>query len=231
MIMPLGTSHKNKSRDKPKDSASARKRLSMPIKAKCHLTDMGPEKYKKAIERLMAGVLAATVAKEISKEFPGVPIPLLAQKLRRARAAAKDALARLKLEQANHQLSQSRIKDIHHSSMQVLSALISITHLQRTRVERFYQQELQQSTPNPRLNALINDYCAQLAQVQKAQFDLGINEFKGPLNGMRGVIDKRTWPDGTHQERHVFEAIAAVEEIFRKRGIPEHPQLTEGNER
>jgi hypothetical protein len=45
----------------------------MPIKAKCHLTDMGPEKYKKAIERLMTpGVQAATVAKEISKEFPGV---------------------------------------------------------------------------------------------------------------------------------------------------------------
>jgi len=62
----------------------------MPIKAKCHLEDMGPEKYQKAIERLLAGVLAATVARDISKEFPGVPIPLLAQKLRRARAWDRD---------------------------------------------------------------------------------------------------------------------------------------------
>jgi hypothetical protein len=119
----------------------------MPIKAKCHLEDMGPDKYRKAIERLLAGALAATVAKEISKEFPSVPIPLLAQKLRRARAAAEDALARLKLERANHQLSQSRITDIHHPSMQVLSALISVTLLQKARVDRFYLKELQQSHP------------------------------------------------------------------------------------
>jgi hypothetical protein len=73
----------------------------MPIKTKCDLRGMGPEKYQKTIERLMMpGVLAATIAKEITKEFPGMPIPLLAQKLRRARAAAEAASARLKLEQA-----------------------------------------------------------------------------------------------------------------------------------
>jgi hypothetical protein len=196
----------------------------MPIKAKCHLTDMGPEKYKKAIERLLTGVLAATVAKDISKEFPGVPVPLLAQKLRRARKVAEDASAQLKLEQANQHLSQSLIKDIHHSSMQVLSDLISITKLQRARVDRLYQEELKSSRPIPALNGLINDYCAQLAQVQKIQFDLGVNEFKGPMQGMRGVIDRRTLHDGTHQERHVYEAVARAEEIFRKRGIAmEHP--------
>jgi hypothetical protein len=59
--------------------------VSMPIKAKCHLEDLGREQYHKAIERLLAGVLAATVAKDISKEFPGVPIPLLAQRLTRSR--------------------------------------------------------------------------------------------------------------------------------------------------
>jgi hypothetical protein len=206
----------------------------MPIKAKCHLEDMGPEKYQKAIERLLAGVLAATVAKDISREFPGVPTPLLAQKLRRARAAAEDALARLKLEQANHQAlikdQAERIKDIHHSSMQVLSALISVTLLQEARVDRFYLKELQQSHPLPQLNGLINEYCAQLAQIQKAQFDLGVNEFKGPLTGMRGVVDRRTLPDGTHQERHVYEAVQKVEEIFRKRGITldqtDYPQLS-----
>jgi hypothetical protein len=200
----------------------------MPIKAKCHLEDMGPDKYQKAIERLLAGVLAATVAKDISKEFPGVPTPLLAQKLRRARAAAEDALARLKLEQANHQLSQSRIKDIHHSSMQVLSRLINVADLQMARVERWYAEELKQSCPYPGLSGLINEYCDTLIKVQKLQFDLGINEFKGPLSGMRGVIDKRTLPDGTHQERHVYEAIARAEEIFRKHGIEiDHPQLSE----
>jgi hypothetical protein len=174
------------------------------------------------------------VAKDISEEFPGVPIPLLAQKSRRGRAAAEAASARLKLEQANHQLSQSRITDIHRSSMQVLSALISVTLLQKARVDRFYLKELQQSHPLPQLSGLINEYCAQLAQIQKAQFDLGINEFKGPLSGMRGMIDKRTLPDGTHQERHVYEAVQKVEEIFRKRGITldpqtDHPQLKEGD--
>jgi hypothetical protein len=203
----------------------------MPIKARCHLEDMGPEKYKKAIERLLDGVLAATVAKDISKEFPGVPIPLLAQKLRRARVAAEAASAQLKLEQANHQLSQSRINDIHRSSMQVLSALISVTLLQKARVDRFYLKELEQSHLMPQLTGLINEYCGQLAQIQKAQFDLGINEFKGPLSGMRGVVDRRSLPDGTHQERHVYESIAKVEEIFRKRGIPiDHPQLSDGGE-
>jgi hypothetical protein len=80
----------------------------------------------------------------------------------------------------------------------------------------------------PQLNGLINDYCAQLAQIQKAQFDLGINGFKGPLTGMRGVVDRRSLPDGTHQERHVYESIAKVEEIFRKRGITvDDPQLSD----
>jgi hypothetical protein len=202
----------------------------MPIKATCHLQDMGPEKYKKTIERLLVpGVLAATVAKEISKDFPGMPIPLLAQKLRRARAAAEAASTKVKLEQANHKASQSRITDIHHSSMQVLSDFISITKLQRSRIDRMYLEELKQPRPIRLLNTIIRDYCAQLAQVQKIQFDLGINEFKGPLSGMRGVIDKRTLPDGTHQERHVYEAVSAVKEIFRKRGIKvEHPQVTAG---
>jgi hypothetical protein len=201
----------------------------MPFKAKCHLENMGPEKYRKVIERLLTGVLAATVAKDISKEFPGVPVPLLAQKLRRARAAATIASAQLKLQQANQHLSQSRIKDVHHSSMQVLSDLISITKLQRARVDRLYQEELKLSQPIPALNRLINDYCAQLAQVQKTQFDLGVNEFKGPMQGMRGVIDRRSPPDGTHEERHVYEAVAAVQEIFRKRGIAA-PQLADGSQ-
>jgi hypothetical protein len=71
------------------ETSPKKEELSKPIKAKCHLEDMGPEKYKKAIEHLLAGVLAATVVREISKEFPSVPLPLLAQKLRRARAAAE----------------------------------------------------------------------------------------------------------------------------------------------
>jgi hypothetical protein len=83
----------------------------------------------------------------------------------------------------------------------------------------------------PQLNGLISEYCAQLAQIQKAQFDLGINEFKGPLTGMRGVIDRRRLPDGTHQDRHVYEAVQRVEENCRKRGITlEEPQLTEVSE-
>jgi hypothetical protein len=202
----------------------------MPNKAMCDLKDMGPEKYQKTIKRLMMpGVLAATIAKEISKDFPGMPIPLLAQKLRRARAAAEAASAKLRLEQANHQASQSRIEAVHDSSMQVLSDLISITKLQRSRIDRLYLEELGQRRPVRLLNTIIRDYCAQLAQVQKIQFDLGINEFKGPLSGMRGVIDKRTLPDGTHQELHVYEAVAAVEEIFRKRGIRmEQPELGAG---
>lgn len=126
----------------------------------------------------------------------------------------------------------SRLKDIHHSAMQVLSRLINVADLQMVRVERWYAEELKQSRPYPGLSGLINEYCDTLIKVQKLQFDLGINEFKGPLSGIRGVIDKRNFPDGTHQERHVYEAIAAVEEIFRKRGInTENPELTEGNER
>jgi hypothetical protein len=53
-----------------------------------------------------------------------------------------------------------------------------------------------------------------LAQIEKAQFDLGINEFKGPLSGMRGVVDRRSLPDGTPQERHVYESIAKSRRSF-----------------
>jgi hypothetical protein len=189
----------------------------MPIKAKCHLTDMGPEKYKKAIERLMTpGVPAATVAKEISKEFPGVTLLRLAATLARTRRALNAEAIRIKLVQEHSKNRESRLKDIHHSSMQVLSRLINVADLQMARVERWYAEELKQSRPFPGLSGLINEYCDTLTKVQKLQFDLGINEFKGPLSGIRGVIDKRTLPDGTHQQRHVYESIARVEEILAR---------------
>jgi hypothetical protein len=176
---------------------------------------------------MVPGVLAAAVAKRNQQRFPRYAYFILSQNLRRARSKADAASARIKPEQANHQASQSRIEAIHDSSMQVLSDLISITTLQRSRIDRLYLEELRQRRPIRLLNTIIRDYCAQLAQVQKTQFDLGINEFKGPLSGMRGVIDRRTLPDGTHQERHVYEAVATVEDIFRKRGISmEHPELS-----
>jgi hypothetical protein len=200
----------------------------MPIKAKCHLEDMGPEKYKKAIERLMTpGVHAATVAKEISKEFPGVTLLRLAATLARTRRALNAEAIRIKLSQEHSKNRESRLKDIHHSSMQVLSRLINVADLQMARAERWYAQELKQSRPVQGLSGLINEYRDTLIKVQKIQFDLGVNEFKGPMSSMRGVIDRRTLHDGTHQERHVYESIAKVEEIFRKRGIPtEHPAPT-----
>jgi hypothetical protein len=205
------------------------------------LSSLGDERYKSICTQLMNGVRPLHLVRLIKDnwgQYPETSAKTLftiltrhREQLRENKAKAAIAQEAGKIHIQNLQSSSAHIQNLQRSSLQVLGRLIGVADLQIARAERLYAEELKLTRPIPGLSGLINDYRDTLINIQKIQFDLGVNEFKGPMSGMRGVIDKRTLPDGTHQERHVYEAVAAVEEIFRKRGINmEHPQLSEGGE-
>jgi hypothetical protein len=71
-------------------------------------------------------------------------------------------------------------------------------------------------------NETIRDYADVLLKVQKARFDLGIDEFKGPLPTMtRAGQMIETRPDGSVVQKKVLEAYSGMQELFKREGIGE----------
>ncbi len=70
--------------------------------------------------------------------------------------------------------------------------------------------------PLSSLDALINDTRDLLLSIQKIKFDLGLDEYKGVVPGVKTAATSVTRPD---IQRQVFEAIEVMEDIFRKHDI------------
>jgi hypothetical protein len=69
------------------------------------------------------------------------------------------------------------------------------------------------------LNKCIYDYKNLLISIQKIRFDLGLDEYRRGFPPATASAPNVTCADGTMEER-VCEAVAIVEEIFDRRGIP-----------
>jgi len=93
------------------------------------------------------------------------------------------------------------------------------------RVQALWEKEIVSNKPCPTLNAAVIVLRDMLWSVRKMKVELGIEE---ELEGLsvpgRTRGNKRS---DVEKEKQVYEAIAAVEESFRKRGIPmEQPAPT-----
>lgn len=181
--------------------------------------------------------------------FQDVAEATLTQQLTRLRAAAAEGMFGPKTaKKIVSGVTAPQIKLLEHTSVRVLERLEELSDWQRNRVIALIEREKEALLPVvgnlhikgvpssakmapqeyrhllTQTNLVFNDYKQLLLDLQKIRFDLGLDEFKGPVSGglaMRGVKESLTFPDGTNVQKQVFEAVTTIEQIFDQRKIPQ----------
>lgn len=118
--------------------------------------------------------------------------------------------------------SRPDIRALKSPNLDVFQELVALTKMQRIRVQALWEKEIASNKPCTMLNAAMVVLRDLLLSVRKMKIELGIEEELAGLSmPSRTEGNKRS---ATNNEKRVYEAVAAVEEIFRKRGIEmEHP--------
>ena len=196
------------------------------------LQALGEAKFGKIKNALMRGTPAMVLARMVQKDwgdFDGVAEKTLTQQLNRLRLQMTEGAFGEEAAKVLKETGKVDIKMLRGARLDVLGDLVALAAVQRDRVEYLWEKEKQMKMPMSSLNVVITDYRDTLLQVQKVQFDLGVDEFKGPITGvnMRGRVDTETLPDGTRRQRHLFEAVTAMEKVFEARGIAEISSVQE----
>lgn len=201
------------------------------------LRNLGEEKFLKVKNELARGKPAMTLAREIQSQwgdFKGVAEKTLTQQLNRLRNVMiegdQGAELAKELVERNQEKNQFKLKLMRGTSIDVLQHMIAIESLQRERVQRLWDKERENNLYTSGLNVVVMDYVAILDKIQKLQFDLGVNEFKGPLPGFRGMMSSQTTnPDGSVRSDSMFmEAMASMHKVFEDREIRPPKQLEGG---
>jgi hypothetical protein len=190
------------------------------------LQKLGEEKFTKIRNELLRGTPCMTLAKTIQQEWGdliGIGEKTLTQQLGRFKdhLIAAGVGAETIKEMIEKKEAKPILKILRKSSIDVLRRLISLANMQEMRINKVWEKEQSMGgIPLGALNVLLNDYVDLLIKIQKVQFDLGINEFKGVLNSTKIMQQKLEHPDGTVETRTVAEALEAMNDVFKKRGIP-----------
>jgi hypothetical protein len=199
------------------------------------LQNLGEEKFGKILNHLVRGKPATQLARDIQQEwgeFTDVAEKTLVQQLNRLRLAAAEGMygkqAALQIQEGH----TPQIKLLAKISVQVLERLEELSDVQRQRVLDLVEKEKKMPVPVGAMlsatNAVFNDYRQVLLDLQKIRFDLGLDEYKGPIHSsttmVRGGAVAQSFPDGTSIQKQVFEAVTTVEEIFNARKIPQVTQ-------
>ena len=195
------------------------------------LQRLSKEKFQKIVNELMRGIPAIMIARLIQREWgdcQNVREDTLAKQLKRLHTAITNGAFGGDLAQEARRKASVRIKLFHGSSLDCLAELIELALLQKNRVQQIWEKERQLNVPFSSLNALINDYRDLLLSIQKIKFDLGLDEYKGVMSGVKATATSVTRPDGVNVQQQVLEAITTVEDIFRRHGI--YPQVSDGTD-
>lgn len=197
------------------------------------LQGLGEERFNKILNLLMRGEPAMRVAREIQqdwKEFQDVAERTLMQQLKRLRLVAAEGAFGKKAAQsiADGHTLRTPVR-LAHLNVRVLERLEELSEIQRERVLALVEKEQKMPVPvGPMLaatNAVFNDYRQVLLDLQKIRFDLGLDEFKGPVGGslasLKAASATQTFPDGSSIQKQVFEAVTTVEQILNARQIPQ----------
>jgi hypothetical protein len=192
------------------------------------LQGLGEERFRYLLNALMRGIPSLDLARVVQQEWKEcleIAEQNLAQQLARLQVTACERMFgpgtfahKLKFGEL------PQIKRIEGVTMAVLERMEELANVQRTRYLLLAEKEFGMSFPTGALltatNTVFTEYRETLKDLQKMRFDLGLDEFKGPLAGVRGTSSSMTLPDGTHIQRQMFEAVNTLEEIFAKRGVP-----------
>lgn len=207
------------------------------------LQGLGEEKFTRIVNLLLRGEPATKVAREILfpppkgwGEFQGMSEMALAQQLVRLRTAVAAGMFGKKYATALAKGHTPHIEMLEKVSVSALDRMEELANFQRDRVLEMRAKEKENLMPQisakmapqeyrhilTQTNAVFNDYRETLVTLQDIRFKLGLDEFKGPVNTIKGASQTTTYPDGLSVQKQVFEAVATVERIFDARRIKPH---------
>jgi hypothetical protein len=196
--------------------------------------------------------LARTIQQQPPKGwglFQDVKETTLTQQLNRLRQVASEGAFGLKVARriAEGATPAQAMKRLEHVNIRVLDRLEELAEIQRTRVLNLVEREKDAILPKignlhlpnnlptstkmapqeyrhllTQTNLVFNDYRQLLLDLQKIRFDLGLDEFKGPVSttSMKGAVQTTVFPDGMSVQKQIFEAVTTIEQIFDARKIP-----------
>jgi hypothetical protein len=178
---------------------------------------LAKDKFQKVINELIRGTPAIMVARLIQQEWgdcQNVREDTLAKQLKRVHTAITNGAFGGDLAQEAKQKASVRINLFHGSSLNCLDELVDLALLQKNRVQQLWGKERELNVPLSSLNTVIDDYRDLLLSIQKIKFDLGLDEYKGVIPGLKATATSVIRPDGLTIQQQVFEAVETVEEIF-----------------
>lgn len=188
------------------------------------LQNLGKDRFTKITSDLIRGTPAMSMARVIQTEwmeFQDVAEKTLTQQLNRLRIALeKKAFGNTLTTDLEFSSKKKRVEILQGiGDLNVLHEIEELAFIQKKRIIRLSNREEAMPMPLSTLSEIIRDQQKLLEGIQKVRFDLGLDEYKGVLTGVRAGSASITLPDGTNIHRQVYEAVDAVENIFAKRGI------------
>lgn len=156
--------------------------------------------------------------------FQDVPEKTLTQQLNRLRLAAAEGMFGAAQAKQIAEGRKPNIDRLNHISVPILARMEELSEKQRTLVMVLLEKATKEERTFKSVNEAVANYQHTLIDLQKLRFDLGLDDFKGPVGAMRGTSTSVTLPDGTNIQKQVFEAVNIVEQVLDARKIP---QLTE----
>jgi hypothetical protein len=204
----------------------------MGIAAYNNLQNLGEEKFRRITNQLLRGQPAMNLAREIQGKWGdlnGIAEKTLTQQLTRLKATLiKDGhlgpVQKLALEEAG----ELNLKLLRKSSIKVLEHLTPMAEIYERRIQLLWDREKELKMPMSGLNAVMKDYTDLLERIQKIQFDLGIDEYKGILGSVRTATHTVMNPDGSSDYRQVTEITNNIRDIMNKRGV--YGRLEDGSD-
>lgn len=194
------------------------------------LRDLGEEKFRKILNHLMLGKPAVQTARMIQGPPPEgwgqllkVSENALVQQLTKLRhMAAEKAFGEEIAQEMAAGMPAPQMKRLERLDVKALEVMEHVAKRQLTRMETLFAQEQATKKYIPSINKVVHSLRMVLLDVQKMRFDLGVDEFKGPVGQsmMKGAVVTTSLPDGTNIQKQVFEAISIIDQVFDQRKIP-----------
>lgn len=181
------------------------------------LQGLGTEKVQRINNDLMLGKPCQALSREIRSEWgdlQDVAEKTLTQQLTRYKAVLVAEAGVSLTKGGKVDMRSLRDKLPLTSTMQELSALMEV---QWARLQRMVDEESTSGKHNVHINPIVEDIKLLAIDLQKIRFDVGADEFKGVVPGIRGMAEKTTAADGSSTQRLMFDAITTVEKVLERR--------------
>jgi hypothetical protein len=194
------------------------------------LKKLGDAKFSKIKNELMIGTSPVEVARMVQlkwKDCQDVTEASFIQQLKRLRIAMVQGAFGSEVAKQVSSIAIEKTTDgptrdtLKICTLDTLFEMEELARVQKERVSQFRDREKDMVTPLSGLNIVVNDYSKLLQDIQKVRFDLGADEFKGPVLGIRGASSTATLtPDGSVTlNKQIYEAVGEIEKVFDKRGV------------